>query len=125
MQDDERRTKPRLLHNESVSLQLTLPGPEGPGSGRVVTTRTADLSPEGLRVHFSEPVPPDHLFDLVIELKDYNKRFLLTGEVRWCKQIGPQDYEAGIHIQEGEQTDYQYWTDIIRGRISLDATQGG
>ncbi len=125
MQDDNRRSKPRLFSNESISLQLTLPGVAGLDSGHVVTTHTVDISPKGLRVHFPEPVPADHLFDLVVELEDHHKRFLLTGEVRWCEQKGPHDYEAGILIHEADYTDYQYWNDIIHGRISLFETGAG
>lgn len=117
--NSERRSLHRMLRNESVSLQLTLPS-SGAGAGRVIRIETLDISPTGLRITLPERVEEERLLDLCIDLKDHNKRFLLTGEVRWCRPSeGAADRcEAGIEVLEGEGTDHAAWFRFLR-------TEGG
>ncbi len=105
----DRRLDTRTPRTEKIAIQILLPGPDGPGTGRVIRSKTLDVSREGLRILINEEVAPDHYFDFCVEFKDYHKIFLLTGEVRWCRPAPEQCYEAGILIHDGEKTDYDAW----------------
>lgn len=101
---------PRINSQESISIQVLLPAVDCLDTPRVVNGTTADVSATGLRVLLGEPVEPERVFDLCIQL-DFNPQyFLLAGETRWCRfndQMGY--YEVGILIHDSEGTDYEQW----------------
>jgi len=110
----ERRRAPRIHRQESVSIQLLLPCLERPDAPRVVTCETADISPHGLRLLLSEPVEPERILDLCIELDDDPQRFLLTAETRWCRRNDRLScYEVGLFIHDSEGTDYREWFERV------------
>ena len=111
----ERRESPRLARRESVSIQLLLPCPDRTGCQRVVTTETADLSAGGLRLRLAEPLAAERILDLVVELSGHPRRFLLTGETRWCRPDAGGGYEVGMLIHDGVGTDYAEWAALLGG----------
>jgi len=112
---DERRTNPRLMRREAVALQVRLPGPDGLGLGRVLNTQTLDISREGVRLVVDEPIGVEHLYDLCVDLEGHQRHFLLTCEVRWCKEGESGLYEAGVVILDGEGTDFDEWAAAFDG----------
>ena len=107
----EHRTTARLLRKESVSIQIFLPCVDGTCSAEVVASETIDISRYGLRLLLPKPLEAGRIYDICIELKDDPKRFLLTGETRWCRcNSERQGHEVGIEILDGEQTDFTAWS---------------
>jgi hypothetical protein len=119
--NSDRRGDQRNPRNEKIAIQILLPGPDGPGTGRVLRSKTLDVSREGLRILIEEPVAADHYFDFCIEFKDYEKIFLLTGEIRWCRPAPEECFEAGILIHDGEKTDFDAWIAFM-GKQEAEAT---
>ena len=114
----ERRSVQRWLRNESVSVQVMQPCVDGSCPARVIATRTIDLSCQGMRLLVEDELEEGRLFDICVELRDHPRRFLLTGETRWCRPHSPgPDYEVGLEIQEGEGTDYLVWAEVIAGVV--------
>jgi hypothetical protein len=106
----ERRGFVRLPRREEVSIQVLLPCEDGRCPSRVVASETLDVSCHGLRLRLPESVPTQHVFDLCIELGDDPRRYLLTGETRWCRPAADErGFEAGITVLDGEGTDYAAW----------------
>lgn len=107
---------------ESVSIALFHPGLDAPLATQVVATETIDASEYGLRIYTDKPVDPDRLFDLCVELKGQVKRYLLTGESRWCRyNEAQQKYEVGIAIRNGVGTDSSEWKTAI-GKVKESRT---
>lgn len=110
----ERRAAQRMRKQETLSIQLLLPCLDEVCPARVVETVTIDVSEAGMRILLAEAIEADRLFDICIELKDNPKRFLLTGETRWCHfDDALQAYEVGIQIYDGEGTDYDAWSSFL------------
>ncbi len=106
----DRRHARRIERRESVSIQIFLPCAERPGCPRVVTSETADVSGEGLRLLLPEPLEAERILDLCVALMGNPRRFLLTAETRWCRQDpGTGHYEVGLRVHEGEGTDFAEW----------------
>jgi hypothetical protein len=106
----EQRTAVRLLRKESVSIQIVRPTLEDDSLPEVVASETIDISGHGLRLLLAEPLEAERIFDICVKLKDEPKRFLLTGETRWCRYNDErQGHEVGIMILDGEQTDFADW----------------
>ena len=107
----ERRAAGRLRLRESLFIQLLLPCLNDVCPSRVVDSVTVDVSKTGLRILLPEAVEAERLFDICVELRASPKRFLLTGETRWCRYDEEEHgYEVGIEIQDGEGTDFDAWT---------------
>ncbi len=107
---DERRATERFLRKESVSIQILLPDTNGTCCAEVVASETIDISGRGMRLLLPTPLEADRIYDICIELEDDPRRFLLTGETRWCRYNGErQGHEVGIAILDGEGTDAVAW----------------
>ena len=104
-----RRIAPRMIRSEAVALELVKPGGPDLGSGQVLGIRTLDISRSGMRIAVSQPIDIGHIYDLCIDLTDHRKRFLLTGEIRWCRKDADGQWEAGIEVLDGEGTDSEEW----------------
>ncbi len=110
----ERRSALRRLSSESVSVQVLQSCENGSCPARVIDTRTVDVSSHGMRLLVAERLETGRIFDICVELHDHSRRFLLTGETRWCRYHSEQGgYELGIEIHEGEGTDYLVWGEMI------------
>ena len=107
---DERRATERFLRKESVSIQILLPDADGAACAKVVASETIDISGRGIRLLLPRPLEANRIYDICVELEGDPRRFLLTGETRWCRYNGErQGHEVGIEILDGEGTDAVVW----------------
>ncbi len=110
----ERRSASRRLSSESVSVQVLQSCDNDSCSTRVIDTRTVDVSSHGMRLLVAERLETGCIFDICVELRDHSRRFLLTGETRWCRDHSEQGgYELGIEIHEAEGTDHLVWGEMF------------
>ena len=110
----EHRAAARLLRKESVSIQILRPCVDATCPAEVVASETIDISRHGLRLLLPEPLEADRIFDICVKLRDDPKRFLLTGETRWCRYNSQrQGHEVGIVILDAEETDFNAWSESV------------
>lgn len=113
-EEAERRAIHRWLRRESASVQVMQPASDGSYSPRVLAVQTADVSLRGMRLLANQALEAGYFFDVCVELRGHPQRFLLTGEIRWCRPLAAgEGFEIGLEIHEGEGTDYQYWAERI------------
>ena len=110
----EHRTAKRLLRKESVSIQILRPCMDATCPAEVVASETIDISRDGLRLLLQEPLEADRIFDICVKLRNDPKRFLLTGETRWCRYNSDRNgHEVGIVLLDAEQTDFSAWSESV------------
>ena len=115
---DEHRTATRLLRKESVSIQILRPCIDASCPAEVVASETVDISRQGLRLLLPEPLEADRIFDICVKLKDDPKRYLLTGETRWCRYNRERrGHEVEIVILDAEETDFNAWSESIEQQV--------
>jgi len=119
MQNDklsQERNSQRIRSRESVSIQILQPNTGNADSPTVVMCKTADISIDGLRLQLNEPIEPERIFDLCIEVDFTPQYLLLIGETRWC-HYNEQDncYDVGVFIHDSEGSDYQAWAKLVGG----------
>ena len=123
MDVDDKRNAVRFLRSEAVSIQLLLPCPDRSCPAEVVDCETVDVSRNGLRILLTEEVAAERILDICVELTDSPKRFLLTGETRWCRYNATRgSYEVGLEIQDGEGTDFAAWSDFFAAAEHTDGS---
>lgn len=79
----DQRQEYRLCAAETVYLELE--AEQDHERAKIVISRSTDLSANGLQVELDRPLPPGHIYPLCVQLQNPEVRFVLTGEVKWCR----------------------------------------
>lgn len=81
--NEERRRDPRC--NIATPLQVKVQSAPGAHEleGRIIPTKSVDISISGLCMKLEFPLPAQSLLELQITFPDTSERFLLTGSVIW------------------------------------------
>ena len=102
MNPEEKRSHPRLERNESAFIRVLL------GDGKSIETETEDVSSGGFKARLSHYIEPGVILHVVIEAGNPKIRFLLAGELRWCRP-DEQWFLAGFELLDAQDTDYSSW----------------
>lgn len=113
MSHQDRRATPRHLRNDAVAIQIQRPDEGEAILGKVLVTRTRDVSAEGLRIGVEESLEEGNLYDLCVDVQGHLKHFLLTAEVRWCRPDPEGGFEVGLQLLDGDGTDFAQWTAFL------------
>ena len=113
----ERRQDARFQAPDSLSLQIIFSS-ENPGLlGKTIDSSAIDISASGLKIVFPHPLKKDSVLDMWISLKEPNKKFFLTGNVRWCTELEVEGvFQAGIVLRERTDTvtDLAEWRKLVK-----------
>ena len=109
---DERRAEVRIDHKEELNLKIVFSS-ENPGLlGKTLDGSTVDVSASGLRIMLNQPIQIDSVLDVWVNYKERNKKYFLTGNVRWCKETDTGgSYQVGLVLRERTDcvTDLASW----------------
>ncbi|WP_144395495.1 PilZ domain-containing protein [Pleionea sediminis] len=109
MGHEESRKEQRVDKQETVFIEILATSAES-DSGLVVKCATQDISRTGIKVNSNFPITVGAYLELLIDFESTAARFLLTGEVKWCRQIDSEPtYECGFELLEAEHSDIQLW----------------
>ena len=102
---EERRTEERFVLSEELSMKIVFSS-ENPGLlGKTLDGSTVDVSASGLRIRLNQPVQMDSVLDVWVNLKEQNKKYFLTGNVRWCSETEVGGiYQVGLVLRERTDT---------------------
>ena len=113
----ERRVDERYERSEQLSLKIVFSS-ENPGLlGKTIDGKTVDISASGLRISLNYPIKIDSVLDIWVTLKDQNKKFFLTGNVRWCSETEVGGiYMIGLVLRERSDTitDFTDWKKLFK-----------
>ncbi len=107
MENDERRSEPRVALDTPVKLQIVTCRHEEL-VGKEVTGRTVDASGSALRLKLVQPVPVGGQVDLRIEGNAESREYFLSGHVLWERDVR-DGFELGVMLYEGAATDIDDW----------------
>ncbi len=109
---DERRAEARYERREDLSIKVAFSSQNPELLGKTLGSESVDVSASGLRIVLNQAVEVNSILDVWVNLHDKNKRFFLTGNVCWCKELEDSDsYQAGLMLHESaeEVTDLTDW----------------
>lgn len=110
----EQRQEYRLNASEAVYIELE--SDQSDGAGKIVLSRSTDLSANGLQVELDRPLPVGHIYALCVQLLSPEVRFVLSGEVKWCRPAMGL-YQIGIALFESDDTAIGQWKEEIARRL--------
>ena len=101
----DRRGARRYQAKEALNLKIVFSS-ENPGLlGKTLCGSTLDVSATGLRIELNQEIKIDSVLDVWVTLKDNNKKYFLTGNVRWCNQMDVGGYyQIGVVLRERSDT---------------------
>jgi hypothetical protein len=115
--NDERRADKRFDKSEDISLKIVFSS-ENPGLlGKTMSGETLDVSASGMRISMERAIKIDSVLDVWVTLHDQNKKYFLTGNVRWCRPSeAGKDYQVGLVLRERTDTvtDLSSWQEAFR-----------
>lgn len=101
---EERRADERFEQKDDISLKIVFSS-ENPGLlGRNLSGETLDASASGLRISLPCSIKIDSVLDVWVTLHEENKKYFLTGNVRWCRE-NPEGEGFLIGLVLRERTD--------------------
>ena len=109
---EERRADPRVEHAADLAVKIVFSSTSPGLLGKNLDSKTVDISASGLRISLDRPIEVDSVLDVWVTLKKENKKYFLTGNVRWCNETEkPGIYHAGVVLRERTDTitDLRSW----------------
>lgn len=111
------RTNARIKSTEDLSLKIVFSSDHPGLLGRTIMCSVLDISASGLRVSVNQPVNINSVLDVWAILQEENRKFFLTGNVRWCLESGkPGTYQIGLILRERSDTvtDLRSWQALFK-----------
>jgi hypothetical protein len=114
---EERRADKRFEQKEEISLKIVFSS-ENPGLlGKNLSGETLDVSASGLRISLPFAIKLDSVLDVWVRKHKANKKYFLTGNVRWCHEDSDgSGYLIGLVLRERTDTitDLASWKDSFK-----------
>ena len=109
---EDRRADPRIELQADLTVKIVFSSTAPSLLGKNLDSKTVDISASGLRISLDRPIEIDSVLDVWVTMKKQNKKYFLTGNVRWCNetdQLGV--YHAGVVLRERTDTitDLRSW----------------
>ena len=115
---EDRRADPRIELQADLTVKIVFSSTAPSLLGKNLDSKTVDISASGLRISLDRPIEIDSVLDVWVTMKKQNKKYFLTGYVRWCNetdQLGV--YHAGVVLRERTDTitDLRSWRKHFKG----------
>ena len=111
MTSEEQRAAARRSRREEMLVKVLSSDTDAEVDGRIYTCTSADVSSRGLRLHSTVPVSSGAQLDL--RLRAGERRFVLTGRVRWSQPAG-YGCIAGIEFEPVAGDDVDAWMKWVK-----------
>jgi len=114
---EDRRDSMRYELKEALDMKIVFSS-ENPGLlGKTLCGSTIDVSASGLRIELNQQIKLDSVLDVWVTLKESQKRYFLTGNVRWCQEMEVGEYfQIGVVLRERSDTitDLDSWQSVFK-----------
>lgn len=101
----ERRGASRYQQKEALDMKIAFSSENPNLLGKTVCGSTVDVSASGLRIELNQQIKIDSVLDVWVRLIGNNKKYFLTGNVRWCGELEENGhYQIGVVLRERSDT---------------------
>ena len=114
---EERRGSTRYQQKEALDMKIAFSSENPNLLGKTINGSTVDVSASGLRIELNQQIKIDSVLDVWVRLKENNKRYFLTGNVRWCSEMEAVGYyQIGVVLRERSDTvtDLRGWRAVFK-----------
>ncbi len=114
-----RRESPRISLKEALNMKIVFSSENPNLLGKTLCGSTIDVSASGLRIELNQQIKIDSVLDVWVTLKENQKKYFLTGNVRWCRTLETGEYfQIGVVLRERSDTvtDLDSWQATFKGK---------
>lgn len=79
----DRRKSEQFVTTDGAEVKILFSSENPSLLGKTIDTTTIEMSPRGLRLEVGYPIEIDSVLDVVVRIKNTNREYYLTGNVRW------------------------------------------
>lgn len=90
------------------------------GEPKFIVCDCLDISANGLMIEIDSHLLVNSVQQICIQRPNSAKRYFLTVEVKWSRDLGEGRYNCGLSIFESEGTDVQKWKSLMADRLEFD-----
>lgn len=113
-QQEEKRQQKRFNSDDTVFIELEEQLLEDNSQSHIIICQVLDVSTQGLRVEIDRPVIAGSYLRIGVKLADADIPLLLTGEVKWVRQVDSSCWQAGFALIDSQETDLESWKLLIQ-----------
>jgi len=116
---ENRRGSQRISLKEALNLKIVFSSENPNLLGKTLCGSTVDVSASGLRIEMNQQIKIDSVLDVWVTLKESQKKYFLTGNVRWCQKLDTGDFfQIGVVLRERSDTvtDLDSWQSTFKGK---------
>ena len=97
--------------NEDINVKIVFSSKDPSLLGKTLKARAVDVSRSGLRLEILHEISIDSVLDIVIETKYLNRKYYITGNVKWRLPARPGYFQIGMKFRERTDTvsDLSLW----------------
>jgi hypothetical protein len=79
--------------------------------GKTIQTTAIEMSPKGLRLEVAHAIEIDSVLDIMVKFKSSDRKYYLTGNVRWRVPSVTGEYHIGLILRERTDvaSDFKAW----------------
>lgn len=112
----ERRQDVRYLVDDNFEVKILFTSDNPKVLGKRFSCSAVDISKTGLQINSEQPLAIKSVLDLSITVKDSNREYLVTGNVKWCKSTTGISHAIGIQLKtrSGTNTDLDAWKTLVK-----------
>lgn len=112
----ERRQDARYLIDDNFEVKILFTSDNPKILGKKFTCSAIDISKSGLQINSEQPLAIKSVLDLSIVVKDGDREYLVTGDVKWCKPTTGISHAIGIQLKSrsGTSTDLDAWKTLVK-----------
>lgn len=112
----ERRQDIRHLVGNNFEVKILFTSDNPKVLGKKFTCSAVDVSKSGLQINTEQPLAVKSVLDLSITVKDSDREYLVTGDVKWCKPTTGISHAIGIQLKSrsGTSTDLDAWKTLVK-----------
>jgi len=108
----ERRGDLRGAREERLFVKVVSSNAMPDTESLIISGATEDISSSGLSLMVSESLAEGSQLELWVEIKGCPGKFLLTGQVRWCRPRA-DEFCCGIELLDDGISDLADWQDLF------------
>ena len=89
----------RIFERFPISIPVRYLDPKGSQEG---SAQTVDLSAKGVGLLTNKPLPQNMPIEMWLKVPDKGEPLYARGEVSWLKNIGENEYRAGVNLEKAD-----------------------
>jgi len=117
----DKRSNPRYNNAEEINVKIVFSSKDPSLLGKILKAKAIDISKGSLRLDVTHEISIDSVLDIVIETETFNRKYFITGNVKWRLPARPGHYQIGLKFRERTDTtsDLSHWKSQFKENFTL------